>query len=163
MHDARVFRLGGFFSRASQGQIEAFANGPTQDINGLDVAPFIVGDGAYPLQEWLLKPYPKIGVFLAQDEKRFNKELSKACVKVEHCFGMLKGRWRILRNIILDDLQKVPLIVLCCCILHNICIFQNDVYDGHDNDSDDSDDDNDDYGCNQSGIQVRDAIKDFLQ
>ena len=162
MHDARVLRLSGFFNRVSQGQIEAFANGTMQDINGLDVALFIVGDGAYPLQEWLLKPYPKIGV-LAQDEKRFNKELSKASVKVEHCFGMLKGRWRILKNVILDDLQKVPLIVLYCCILHNICTFQNNVYSGHDNDYDDSDDDNDDYGCNQSGIQVRDAIKDFLQ
>ena len=79
MHDARVFRLCGFFNRASQGQIEAFANGPKQDINELDVAPFIVGNGACPLQEWLLKPHLKI-VVLAEDEKCFNKELSKACV-----------------------------------------------------------------------------------
>ena len=49
MHDAKVFRLSGFFNRASQGKIEAFANGPTENINGLDVAPFIVGDGVYPL------------------------------------------------------------------------------------------------------------------
>ena len=58
----------------------------------------------------------------------------------------------------------MPLIVLCCFILHNICIFQNDVYDGHDDDDDDdSDNDNDDSGCNQSGIQIQDATKDFLQ
>ena len=88
IHDARVFRLGGFFNRASQGQIEASANGPMKDINGLDVAPFIVGDGAYPLQNCLLKPHPKIGV-LAKDEKRFNKELSKACVKEVPLFAIL--------------------------------------------------------------------------
>ena len=141
-----------FFHKATNGRVAALTAGPLQNINGVDVAPYIVGDGAYPLSEWLLKPYPRTGV-LAQDEKRFNKEISKARVKVEHCYGILKGRWRILRQAIQDDIQKVPLIILCCCILH-VCVFQNDEYDGSDFEEDSDDDDNY-YGGNQSGQQLR--------
>ena len=160
MHDARVLRLSSFFHKATNGRVAALTAGPLQNINGVDVAPYIVGDGAYPLSEWLLKPYPRIGV-LAQDEKRFNKEISKARVKVEHCYGILKGLWRILRQAIQDDIQKVPLIILCCCILHNVCVFQNDEYDGSDFEEDSDYDDNY-YGGNQSGQQLRDTIKDYL-
>ena len=82
-------------------------------------------------------------------------------VKVEHYYGILKGRWRILRQAIQDDVQKVPLIILCCCILHNFSVFQNDECDGSDFEEDSADDDNY-YGGNQSGQQLPDTIKGYL-
>lgn len=48
---------------------------------------------------------------------------------VEHAFGLLKGRFgRINKFIEQRNLQPVKKIVLSACILHNICIINNDQY-----------------------------------
>ena len=69
--DARVFR------RAEGGDILI---APTVNINGneIHVGPYLVGDSAYPLSPWLMKPYPE-GT-RDRDEIKFNKELSSARV-----------------------------------------------------------------------------------
>ncbi|CAH3128094.1 unnamed protein product [Pocillopora meandrina] len=59
------------------------------------IHPLIIGDSAYPLLKWLVKPYPSRG-HLTPDEREFNEKLSAARSVVERVFGMLKGRWRLL-------------------------------------------------------------------
>ena len=54
----------------------------------------ILGDPAYPLLTWLMKPYTGTG--LSQEQRRFNYRLSRACIVVECAFGRLEGRWRSL-------------------------------------------------------------------
>jgi len=49
---------------------------------------------------------------------------------IERSFGLLKGRWRILLNRMEVKLQQVPDIVGACIILHNICQFHVDKFDG---------------------------------
>ena len=49
---------------------------------------------------------------------------------VERCIGLLKGRFRKLKTLMaVDKLDDVPEIVVCACILHNICIVDDDIED----------------------------------
>ena len=92
IHDARILRLSSLFQRPTVSQLY---RRPVRNINGLDIAPLIVGDSAYPLKEWLMKPYPDNGL-LSNAQKRFNKKLSQGRVIAEQAYGHLKGRWRCL-------------------------------------------------------------------
>ena len=60
--------------------------------NNISIRSLIIGDPAYPLCEWLMKPYPLADIPARQET--FNRNLSRARVVVEQAFGQLEGRWR---------------------------------------------------------------------
>ena len=89
-------------------------------ISGINVGHYLIGDRAYPLQNWLMKPFPDTGR-LSPEQHTYNYRLSSARSVVEMAFGRLKGRWRCLlkRNDCKLELSK--LMTLTCCVFHNIC------------------------------------------
>ena len=58
----------------------------SKQIGNVEVAPLILGDSAYPLENWLMKPYSDRGN-LNPDEVNFNFALSGIRVVVENAFG----------------------------------------------------------------------------
>ena len=58
-----------------------------------DQAGYIIGDSAYPLSNWLIKPFAKED---APEKIAFNRLLSSARVNVEHTIGLLKVRFPLL-------------------------------------------------------------------
>ena len=87
MYYAHVLWGSAIFRGAEQGEI---LTAPTVIVGGREMTPYLVGDSAYPLNPWLMKPYPK----RTRDpqEITFNKELSSARVQVECAFGTLKNQ-----------------------------------------------------------------------
>ena len=156
MHDARVLRRIAIFRRAEGGDILTV---PTVDINGNEIGPYLVGDSAYPLSPWLMKPYPE-GT-RDRDEINFNKELSSARVKVECAFGLLKSRWRILQKRFDSTIDFAVKNAIACAVLHNLCIRWGDNWEEEDND-----DDNPcpDAGPNviRDGDDMREILKDYI-
>ena len=69
----------------------------------------VLGDSAYPLMRWLLKPFPHGAT--SQDQQRFNYHLSQAGMVTENAFARLKGRWRCLMKRLDVELHKVPTVV----------------------------------------------------
>jgi len=85
VHDATAFKESGIFKNYSRIILEFVKLVGNKEI------PFIIlGDPAYPLLPWLLKPY--IGHLTPQEES-FNCYLSSGRIVVENAFGRLKGRW----------------------------------------------------------------------
>lgn len=114
IHDAGVYHSSALKRRINEGLIPKEYH--------------ILGDGAFPMSDALIKPYP--GINLSEDQKLFNKSLSSARVVVENAFGRLKGRWRILlTESRIRDFKKTIKIITTCCILHNICEDNNEFYD----------------------------------
>lgn len=77
-----------------------------------------LGDGAFALTTYVMKPYP--GNHNEGSPKRiFNKKLSSSRVVVENAFGILASKFRIFRKPILLDPEKTTVITMTCVLLHN--------------------------------------------
>lgn len=77
----------------------------------------IVADDAFPLKEYILKPYSQVG--LTQEKRIFNYRLSHARRVVENAFGILANCFRVFMTPIGLTPAKVEFITMSCCALHN--------------------------------------------
>ena len=124
VHDARIFANSEVFAKGQAGTLVPHS---VRVFAGVQVPVIVLGDPAYPLLPWLMKPF--VGTGLSTKAKKFNARLSRARVVVECAFGRLKGRWRSLlkRNDVRID--HMTTLVTACCILHNMCEVHQDNFD----------------------------------
>ena len=88
IHDARILRDSALYIQA---ECNILLTEPTDVIDSCKIRPLLIGDGAYPADTWLVKPFPN-NLNLSQKQKKFNRFLSSARVAVEHAFGIFKAR-----------------------------------------------------------------------
>lgn len=120
VHDSTVFKESGLFKNSSK-LIPRYKT----SFQNINIPLMLIGDPAYPMLPWLLKPYTGS---LTADEESFNCYLSSARISVENGFGRLKGRWRCLSKRMDISTKLVPKVVLACVILHNFCEKQKEPY-----------------------------------
>lgn len=79
----------------------------------------IVADDAFPLKDYniIQKPYSQVGV--TKEKRIYNYRLSRAWRIAENAFGILANRFRIFMAPIPLVPEKVEMIVIACCSLHN--------------------------------------------
>ena len=59
---------------------------------------------------------------------RFNAHHARARSVIERAFGMMKTRWRSIFFCALEvDVSFVPDVIVCCTMLHNVCLGNDDV------------------------------------
>jgi DDE superfamily endonuclease len=92
--------------------------------NVIDDRYHILGDSAYPLEKCLMVPYRYNG-HLTQTQKNFNYQLSTSRCTIERAFALLKGKFRRLKYLDMNDLDAVPQVIISACVLHNV-ILQSD-------------------------------------
>ena len=111
-HDARMFANSSVYTDMISGEL--FPNW-TRRIGGVNVPLIILGDPAYPLLPWLIKPYIE-NSSSTPEQHTFNYRQSRARMVVENAFGRLKGRWRAywIVNSAMSLIWFCP--VLCCTI-----------------------------------------------
>lgn len=97
-------------------------NVPPPSVVGQSELPFIlVGNEAYLLSSYLMRPYPKSSQ-LDLTKKVFNYRLSRARRVIESAFGVLAARWRFFRRPINTYVLKAEKMVLATVCLHNFII-----------------------------------------
>nr|XP_012224230.1 PREDICTED: putative nuclease HARBI1 [Linepithema humile] len=148
VHDARVWRLSDIGTLIAQDENRYFQN-----------QYHLLADSAYPLSNYILTPYRDNG-HLTNVQRRFNTKLSKTRVVIERAFGTLKGRFRKLRYIYMYNTEMIPLVILTCCILHNICIENEDAL--IDDDALDAIEMQDNDIAFMNGAEKRDIISNLL-
>lgn len=78
---------------------------------------FLVGDEAFALKTWMLRPYPGKG--LPEDQRIFNYRLSRARRVIENAFGILSARWQIFHHPIQTSIETAECMVKAAVCLHN--------------------------------------------
>lgn len=89
----------------------------------------IVGDEAFPLKSYLLRPYSRHHLGQNEPNKIFNYRLSRARRVSENAFGILAARWRIFRKHLEVQPQMADKVVLAACCLHNL-LCEDNTYEG---------------------------------
>ena len=79
---------------------------------------FLLGDDAFALKTWLMKPYPLKGKGKTYQIAKYR--ISRGRRVVENAFGILSQRFRVLSNTIQVHPDRVRVIVLACVVLHNM-------------------------------------------
>ena len=81
---------------------------------------YLICDGGYPNEPIFINPF---GSRWLPSEVYWSEWLESVRKDVECTFGILKGRWRILKNaILLQTQQQVDDVFHTCCMLHNILL-----------------------------------------
>nr|CAB3455806.1 unnamed protein product [Digitaria exilis] len=116
---SRLMKCSTFFKLCEAGNR---LNGPVK-VSGenAEIREYIAGDSCYPLLPWLMTPYE--GKNLSAPMLKFNARQKAARLLGTNALTRLKGSWRILHKVMWrPDKNKLPSIILVCCLLHNILI-----------------------------------------
>ena len=124
VHDARVYKNSTLKGKCESGE---YIHGVYRNVGGRLITPVLLGDAAYPLSSWLIKPFG--GANLNARKEHFNYRMSHGRMTVENTFGRLKSRFRILSKRNDCTIETIKLMTGACCVLHNICEIQGDQFD----------------------------------
>lgn len=114
---------GGIFSDSEFGialELDEMNIPPPRQIhekNDFDFPFVFVGDEAFPLTHYLMRPFPKRGLNYAK--RIYNYRLSRARRTIENAFGIMCMKWRIYRRAIDTDVVVAENIVKATVCLHN--------------------------------------------
>lgn len=126
---------GGIFNNSAIGR--AFDKGrmnipqPTAIGEREPVLPYcFVGDEAFPLKPYLLRPYPDRPYSgFTREQKIYNYRLDRARQTIENTFGILASQWRMYRKPIIASPENAKVMVSATICLHNwLCKQNNDIY-----------------------------------
>ena len=165
VHDARVFVNSEIFHKRETSTL--FPNWlkrmalPGKETHMPTV---LLGDPAYPLKPWLMKPFSIRGN-LTPTQNVFNYRLSRARLIIENSFGRLKGRWRCLLKRLDVEVTLACTVITVCVILLNICEIHHERYIYDWNEQNDEDVDNnqvDDDDTNRDSLTSAKYIRDDI-
>lgn len=115
--DGGVLSNSEFGKALEAGSLSFPAPRPLPGTTQPDLPYIIVGDEAFPLKPYMMRPYP--GRNLPENQAVFNYRLSRARRIIENSFGIMAARWRLFRRPIIADPDRVVSYSQAAIALHN--------------------------------------------
>lgn len=112
--DNRIFRNSDIFKKIIRDKSRFFSENQ-----------FIIGDKAYPLYTWCVRPYIDRGNLQAH-YLHFNKRHAQTRQVIERSFALLFGRFRRLKYIDMNKTEFISKTVQAACVLHNVCLMHQE-------------------------------------
>ena len=121
----------GQYGRVSDGTVFANSNiamrlasqniglSPDENLGGVPLPFIVIGDEAFPLKKYLMRPYPRSARRLSEAERIFNYRLSRSRNTVENAFGILANTWRKYQHPFECRVQLCDKLILATVVLHN--------------------------------------------
>jgi len=119
-NDSAIFKGSNMRQRFENKQMDLPPPCPLSNLRNKAIPYMLVGDAAFQLNEYTLRPYPNNQ--LNRDTKIFNYRLSRAKRVVENAFGIMASKWRIYRKPINTSLKTTENIIKATICLHNFLI-----------------------------------------
>lgn len=94
---------------------------PPSSLPGCNIElPYVfLGDGAFPLSNHLMKPFPGHHA-IGTPQRLFNQKLSSSRVVVENTFGIMASKFRVFKKpMTLYDVTACSVVIMTCVLLHN--------------------------------------------
>lgn len=124
--------VGGYGKNSDGGIFEASAMGKRFASGTLNVPPdrplpgggdhvpcVLIGDEAFTLSPYLMRPFPYRQARHDNNKEKFNYHLCRARRVVENAFGIMAHKWRLfLRPLEVKD-ETTTKLVKAACLLHN--------------------------------------------
>ena len=111
-HDARVFKNSKLY----------------QHLSNIPQNYHLLGDSAYPLENFIMTPYKDTG-HLTAEQKRYNAIHSSTRCCVERCIGLLKGKFRRLKHFDAQDDVLMCKLIVGSAVVHNIILSREGIED----------------------------------
>ncbi|KAK6967724.1 nuclease HARBI1 [Biomphalaria glabrata] len=78
----------------------------------------LVGDSGYPLEPFMLTPYPGDIRRLTSTQREFNERHNNALLAVKLSLQLLQGRFQRLKFLDMERESDIPVTIVACCVLH---------------------------------------------
>eukprot|EP00918_Siedleckia_nematoides_P067898 GHVU01147741.1.p1 GENE.GHVU01147741.1~~GHVU01147741.1.p1 ORF type:complete len:304 (-),score=20.22 GHVU01147741.1:1132-2043(-) len=83
---------------------------------------YVLADNGYPQVRYTLTPFNALETGGRPDRIRYNEYLAEVRSTIERTFGLLVGKWRILKHPLATKFSNHEYIIEACIRLHNYCI-----------------------------------------
>ena len=114
---AQIFKHSDLTHKIEDGSI-GFPESEPLGIGGPKANFFMLGNDAFPLKLWLMKPCSRHSIDLK--ERVFNYRISRGRRVVENAFGILKSCFRIFQSLLQQEPPVVTRLFMACFVLHNL-------------------------------------------